>query len=302
MKKSKWGWICSLCLVLAFSAPAFGQQKSKISDQQQAAKEAKALEERTRREQRNLELIGSVDKNDSAGISKLLADGADVNARDREGMTPLMHAALLGNQDLVDLLLSKGAKVNLADNFGVTALMQAAWAGHSQIVQALISAGADPDVKSTVEVPTLRKKGTNALMGACMNGNLEVARLLLSKDVKVNQQDGEGLTALMYTARGGYPQLGELLISRGAKLEIKDQFGRTALTVATIYGNYDMVRLLIAAGANVHVKDIHDMKPIVYASALDRGDIYKVLQAAMARKPANANGNASFRRAPQQGL
>jgi ankyrin repeat protein len=134
-------------------------------------------------------------------------------------------------------------------------------------------------------------------MGAAMNGNVEVMKLLLCRDVKINQQDAEGQTALMYAAHYGHPAAVELLLSQGAKTEIKDQFGRTALTVATIQGKIDVVRVLLAAGANPHCKDIHNLKPIVYASAFDQGEIYTMLKTAMSRKSSAARGD-TFRRSP----
>ncbi len=40
-------------------------------------------------------------------------------------------------------LLARGANVNAADNFGGTPLILASWCGHAEVVQALLSAGAD---------------------------------------------------------------------------------------------------------------------------------------------------------------
>lgn len=300
MKESKCGvLICSLCLLLAFSAPALGQQKQDKSKPEAAlsAAEAKGRAEAARREQLNQDLFAAIDAKEIRPALMALAAGAEVNARDRDGMTPLMHAALHGSMELTQVLLRKGAMVNVKDGFGVTALMQAAWAGHSEIVERLLEQGADPNLQSLLEFPAVRKAGISALMGASMNGNVEVVKLLLSGEVRVNQQDAQGQTALMYASRGGYNQIANLLISKGANTEIQDQFGRTALTIATIYGNYDVVCSLVSAGANVNAKDIHNMKPIVYASALDRGEIYKYLEAAMARWPTSA-ASQGFRAAP----
>jgi len=288
MKESKYGimLICSLCLLLSFTAPAFAQQKQdkKKTDAPLSSAEIKSRAAAARHEQLNQELFAAID-NQSVGMAlKALAAGADVNGRDRDGMTPLMRAAILGNSEIAQVLLNKGAMVNLSDTFGVTALMQAAWAGHGRLVEILMADGADPNLQSILEIPRLKKAGVNALMGACMNGNIEVVRLLLEQDVRVNQQDAQGQTALMHASKGGFPDIVALLISRNAKLEIKDQFGRTALTLATIYGHYDVVCALVSAGSNVNTRDIHNLKPIVYASALDRGEIYKYLEAAMARK------------------
>ncbi|MGA2937243.1 MAG: ankyrin repeat domain-containing protein [Syntrophobacteraceae bacterium] len=300
MKESKCGvLICSLCLLLAFSAPALGQQKQEQLKPGEIMSEAqiKARAAAAKREQLNQELFAAVNSQASGTVLKLLAAGADVNGRDRDGMTPLMHAALQGSSELTQLLLGKGAVVNLTDTFGITALMQAAWAGHTQVVEMLMTQGADLNLQSILEVPRLKKAGINALMGASMNGNLEVVRLLLASDARLNQQDAQGQTALMHASREGFSQIVDLLLSKGANTEIKDEFGRTALTVATIYAHYDVVCLLVTAGANVHTTDIHNMKPIVYASALDRGEIYKYLQAAMARRPLSTQA-VGFRRAP----
>ncbi len=300
MKESKCGvLICSLCLLLAFSAPALGQQKQEKSKPGQVMSEAqiKASAAAARRAQLNQELFAAVDVQDVGAVPKLLAAGADVNGRDRDGMTPLMHAALQGSSELTQLLLGKGAAVNPTDTFGVTALMQAAWAGHTRVVEMLMAQGADLNLQSVLEVPRLRKAGTNALMGASMNGNIEVVRLLLASDARLNQQDAQGQTALMHASQEGFSEIAGLLLSKGASTEIKDQFGRTALTIATIYGHYDVVCALVTAGADVHTMDINNMKPIVYASALDRGEIYSFLKAAMARRPLSTRA-AGFRLAP----
>ncbi len=133
MKESKWGiLICSLCLLLAFSAPALGQQKQEKPNPAVALTpaQAKARAQAAKREQKTQEFIAAIDAGDVGAAVKLLAAGADVNGKNREGMTALMHAALNGNPELTELLLRKGARVNLTDIFGITALMQASWAGH----------------------------------------------------------------------------------------------------------------------------------------------------------------------------
>ncbi|NIM06561.1 MAG: ankyrin repeat domain-containing protein, partial [Deltaproteobacteria bacterium] len=48
--------------------------------------------------------------------------GADIDARDNDGKSALIMAALMGHADSVKLLLEKGADVNAHDNGGRTAL------------------------------------------------------------------------------------------------------------------------------------------------------------------------------------
>jgi ankyrin repeat protein len=52
--------------------------------------------------------------------------GADVNARDEGGRTPLMVAAFNANPEVIKTLITAGADVNARNDFGSTPLMEAA--------------------------------------------------------------------------------------------------------------------------------------------------------------------------------
>lgn len=60
-----------------------------------------------------------------AAVKQYLQDGADVNARTKDGLTPLMFAARDGHLDVVKYLVDKGADMNTRDNYGTTPLMWA---------------------------------------------------------------------------------------------------------------------------------------------------------------------------------
>ena len=55
-------------------------------------------------------------------VALLLENGADVNAKSRDGGTALHAAAFLGRVETVKLLLEKGADITLRDNMGSTAI------------------------------------------------------------------------------------------------------------------------------------------------------------------------------------
>lgn len=67
-------------------------------------------------------LIEAIRSGDIAVVRRALADGADVNQRDADDITPLMAAAHLGRPDLVQLLLDQRAEINARDAHGRTAL------------------------------------------------------------------------------------------------------------------------------------------------------------------------------------
>lgn len=100
-------------------------------------------------------------------LLSLLAEGADVNECDKNGVTPLHHAVRFRNPGLVELLLDSGADVNRAcSRSGSTPVHRAVNATgapgtagknkeQEQIIQLLLKAGADPMVRN--------KRGMSAL-------------------------------------------------------------------------------------------------------------------------------------------
>ena len=76
-------------------------------------------------------------------VKKHLADGADVNAKDIGGWTPLHEAAQSGHKEIAELLIDAGADVNVEDNDGETPLHKASSSGEKVIIELLIAKGAD---------------------------------------------------------------------------------------------------------------------------------------------------------------
>ena len=79
----------------------------------------------------------------------LLAQGADVNSRDRHGQTALMLAAHAGHRKVVETLVAHRADLNVTAKFGLSALMLAIVAGHEQIALLLAQAGADLSLRGS---------------------------------------------------------------------------------------------------------------------------------------------------------
>ena len=86
-------------------------------------------------------------KGNTEAVKQHLAAGADVNAKNDNGATPLHGAAFTGRMEVVELLIANGANVNAKDKDGGTPLLHAALSGHREIVELLISKGADVNAK-----------------------------------------------------------------------------------------------------------------------------------------------------------
>lgn len=93
-------------------------------------------------------LFAAIRRNDIASVEALLHRGADPNARNPEGATALMYAAIHAGAPLMKLLVSKGADPNVQNPAGATALMWAA--GDAGKVKLLLQAGANINTRSTL--------------------------------------------------------------------------------------------------------------------------------------------------------
>jgi ankyrin repeat protein len=71
----------------------------------------------------------------------LSSPGADVNATDERGSTPLLEAARYGHEDVARVLIAAGANLKSKDKEGKTALMLAVQGDHDEVVRVLKQAG-----------------------------------------------------------------------------------------------------------------------------------------------------------------
>lgn len=90
-------------------------------------------------------LIISTKRRDIAWVRFLLGKDADPSIGDRQGVTPLMHAALLNFTDGAEALLGEKAPVDQSNRRGETPLILAVQAKNAAMVRLLIRKGANPD-------------------------------------------------------------------------------------------------------------------------------------------------------------
>ena len=89
-------------------------------------------------------LFDAVKSGDLAEVERLLNAGADIEARDRWGNTPLHYACINGHTEVARMLLDHGADVGARDQWGDTPLHLACeWCAYNTI-EILIERGADP--------------------------------------------------------------------------------------------------------------------------------------------------------------
>jgi ankyrin repeat protein len=182
-------------------------------------------------------------------VRRTLSTGADVNATNPEGVTPLMRAAMDGEVEIVETLLAAGgANVNVQSESGETALLRAALYGRAEIVKLLVARGAAVDAGD--------REGVTPLMAAAQQGRTDVVRALVDAGAKIGLGDKEGITPLMAAASANRTDALLLLIARGADVNAKTHDGLNAMMAAAYGGGHvGIVRSLLATGADLTVKD-----------------------------------------------
>ena len=128
-------------------------------------------------------------RGDIQGIERALEGGADLQAGDAHGITPLMAAVRAGRADAASLLVERGAQVRARDKRGFTALHYAAQNGMNDTVQLLLDRGAAVEVRAGTG-------GYTPLHLAIIASRDETATLLVERGSSVTQRTGQGFTAL----------------------------------------------------------------------------------------------------------
>ncbi|MDM0073477.1 ankyrin repeat domain-containing protein [Variovorax sp. J2P1-59] len=134
-------------------------------------------------------------------IQVLLASPkTDVEARNEKDESPLMLAAIKGQQDLVTRLIERDADVNKP---GWTPLHYAATNGHTAIMQQLLDKDAFIDAQSP--------NGSTPLMMAAMYGSTAAVKLLLDEGADPLMKNQLGMTATDFAQRANRPDAAQLL-------------------------------------------------------------------------------------------
>ncbi len=154
----------------------------------------------------------------------LIENGAEIDAMDSQGKTPLFWAINSGNENLINIarmLIDKGADVNIVTSTDETPLLVACKKGHAEVVRLLLKNNAGT---GTVEKTTNR----TLLHLAAINGYGDIAGQLIKKGIDLNAVDNNNRNALYYAGKFGNKSVADILLENNAESDgYENNFGKS---------------------------------------------------------------------------
>jgi ankyrin repeat protein len=173
-------------------------------------------------------------------LAVLLDLGADIEATDAAGLTPLDQAALVGDSVAVDRLLDRGAALRLPSAFALDRdierllaaepdavkpggrwarlTVRAAEQSNIRMLELLIAHGADVNATDATGTSVDGTVGYSALHAAAFRGNRDAVELLLRHGASVTARDGRyGGTPADWANYAGHAEIAALLETAGVR-------------------------------------------------------------------------------------
>jgi ankyrin repeat protein len=208
-------------------------------------------------------------------VCELLLPYVDLDIRDSNGQMPLHVAVGNGLLEVVQLIIGQGANINAQDNNGWTPLHQIINTSpefndeNLDIMRVLLDNSADVEASDNDH--------TTPLCQAARNGQLAAAQLLVEHSAMVGRKDRSGSTPLHYASSGGSPDIIRLLLEHGADIQVSNYNRNTPLHLAALRGGLAATQLLVECGAIIHARGWNGGTPLHHASLGGHPDIIRLL-------------------------
>jgi ankyrin repeat protein len=191
----------------------------------------------------------------------------NVDTKDEDGETPLIHAARQGHVATVKYLIERGANPAIASELGATALHHAAGIGNTELLSYLLSRDVEVNSQSDAGSP---------LIWAAGHAQPEAVKILLDKNADPNGENDDNITPLLSAVAAASLACVQLLIQAGAKVNVCAG-GATPLHIAADQGDLELIKCLLEAGADANATDEDGTKAIQIAAARDNREAVEIL-------------------------
>ena len=194
-----------------------------------------------------------------------------MNCRNRHGSTPLILAAISGQDEIVKFLLDSRADVNAQDHYGWAALLFTC--AYSKTSTSKILLG-HPDINVTLQNVT----GGTALILASHSGEYDIVKALIDRGADVNAKQMIGLTPLMMATDTGNRNIVQLLLDSGACVDDNDNMlGAGPIHAAVSNGDDRILDLIMQKKANPDLQTNTGLTPLMIACCKGQLDLSELL-------------------------
>jgi uncharacterized protein len=153
---------------------------------------------------------------------------------------------------------------------------RAAAQGDAGKVRRLVGSGSSPN-----ETDDQTRTGLHV---AAINGNLQIAAILIKAGAKIDVSDKLGNTPLHYAADRNQVEVTKLFLDLGAAPDPVNRNGMTPLMIAASRGDIEIVNALLGKGANPRKTDFTGRDAVGWAGDSRRPIVVQTLQRATAGK------------------
>lgn len=224
----------------------------------------------------------------------------DIDARNRDGNTPLLHCLQNGKPDnrleIVKMLINRGADFNARNRQGMFPLNLALANEQPEVVEYLLTL--------PIEIDRIGPCGETMLHWAARFGNLKLAERCLIADIPVDAEDNDGDTPLfeasskemvLFLLKNGADPLAvnnrnqnvffrhypmdvlEMFYRLGCPIDAQEKTQSTPLALAAKYSDFEEVKFYVDHGANVNALNDRDETPLQFALKTFNWSVVKYL-------------------------
>ncbi|MEA3212139.1 MAG: hypothetical protein QOE70_5196 [Chthoniobacter sp.] len=179
----------------------------------------------------------------ASAAAALLAAGARIDERDREGQTPLHHLAHSVEESVVENFKNAGSGSFAA------ALRKVTESGQTVTLAVLLEL-LRQDLSGLNDPLPLLSNFAAASTPEQMAAEVQTVTVLLAAGAEVNALDRERSTPLHHAAMSPRPDLARALLDAGAKIDARNQTGLTPLHNAALFGGRETLEFLLDRGAD----------------------------------------------------
>ena len=196
-------------------------------------------------------------------LKSLVKAGADVNAKNKRGMSVLHRVAFFGSPAAAQFIVDNAGDMSLLGTFSQTPLFLAIYSDNDEVARVLMGKDVDPNF--------LDSNNMTPLLYALEHDSPRVAKILITRGASLDVTNKKGQTPLHLVKDKG---LAQLILAKGGDPDAQDKMGMTPLHYAADFDNRPVAKLLVSASKDVNIQGGNDkLTPLHYVRSAELAEL-----------------------------